>query len=118
MQWSHGVIATMLLVVCIITQLLLMISNISMGVTQGACVLGINSDPVTIKNIENNIIEHAWQQGWMQPEPPTERTGKHIAVVGSGPAGLAAAAQLNKAGHTVSEYLLYRIPVVVSNRQV
>ena len=71
---------------------------------QGACVLGINNDPVTIKNIENNIIEHAWQQGWVKPEPPAERTGKTIAVVGSGPSGLAAAAQLNKAGHLVGVY--------------
>ena len=63
---------------------------------QGACVLGIHSPAVTIKNIENTIIEHAFEQGWVKPEPPLHRTGKKIAVVGSGPAGLAAAAQLNK----------------------
>lgn len=64
-------------------------------------MLGINNDPVTIKNIENAIIDHAWSQGWMYPAPPKERTGKTIAIVGSGPAGLAAAAQLNKSGHLV-----------------
>lgn len=64
-------------------------------------MLGINADPVTIKNIENQIIDHAWAQGWMHPEPPTQRSGKTVAIVGSGPAGLAAAAQLNKAGHLV-----------------
>lgn len=69
---------------------------------QGACVLGINNDPVTIKNIENAIIDNAWSQGWMIPVPPKERTDKTIAIVGSGPAGLAAAAQLNKSGHLVS----------------
>ena len=58
--------------------------------------MGINSPPVTIKNIENSIIDHAWEQGWMVPEVPKHRTDKTIAVVGSGPAGLAAAAQLNK----------------------
>ena len=65
-------------------------------VPQGACVLGINSPPVTIKNIENTIIDYAWSQGWMVPDPPSHRTGKTIAVIGSGPSGLAAAAQLNK----------------------
>jgi len=69
---------------------------------QGACVLGINNDPVTIKNIENAIIDHAFQQGWMKPRPPSIRTGKKVAIVGSGPSGLAAAAQLNTAGHSVS----------------
>lgn len=63
---------------------------------QGACVLGINTPAVTIKNIENAIIDHAFEQGWIIPEPPETRTGKKIAVVGSGPAGLAAAEQLNK----------------------
>ncbi|XP_067951479.1 uncharacterized protein [Watersipora subatra] len=94
---------------------------------EGACVLGINSDPVTIKNIENNIIEHAWQQGWMKPEPPSQRTNKTIAIVGSGPSGLAAAAQLNKAGHTVAVYeradrvgglLRYGIPTMKLGRGV
>src|SRR6476659_2664036 len=60
-----------------------------------ACVLNINDDPVTIKNIEKNIIDHAFAAGWVVPVPPSKRTGKKVAVVGSGPAGLAAAAQLN-----------------------
>ncbi len=66
-----------------------------------ACVLGINAPPVTIKNIENSIVEHAFAAGWIAPEPPTQRTGKKVAVIGSGPAGLAAAQQLNRAGHNV-----------------
>jgi glutamate synthase (NADPH/NADH) small chain len=69
---------------------------------EGSCVLGINAPPVTIKNIENTIIERGWEEGWVLPEPPKTRTGRKVAVVGSGPAGLAAAAQLNKAGHTVT----------------
>ncbi|MCU0757872.1 MAG: glutamate synthase subunit beta [Steroidobacteraceae bacterium] len=69
---------------------------------EGSCVLGINAPPVTIKNLENSIIEKGWEEGWVLPEPPEVRTGKKVAVVGSGPAGLAAAAQLNKAGHTVT----------------
>src|SRR5438876_6363669 len=69
-----------------------------------ACVLGINEKPVTIKNIEYEIIEHAFRFGWIRPEPPTIRTGKKVAVVGSGPAGLACAAQLNKAGHWVTVF--------------
>ncbi len=69
---------------------------------EGSCVLGINAPPVTIKNLENAIIEKGWEEGWVLPEPPAKRTGKTVAVVGSGPAGLAAAAQLNKAGHTVT----------------
>ena len=64
-----------------------------------ACVLAINDDPVAIKQIELAIIERAWEEGWVQPQPPTRRTGHTVAVVGSGPAGLAAAAQLNKRGH-------------------
>ena len=71
---------------------------------EGSCVLGINEPAVTIKNIENAIIDRALAEGWVGPEPPTERTGKRVAVVGSGPAGLAAAAQLNKAGHHVTVY--------------
>ncbi len=59
-------------------------------------MLGISEPPVTIKNIENSIIDYAWQQGWMVPQPPEHRTSKKVAVVGSGPSGLAAAAQLNK----------------------
>ena len=70
--------------------------NTSMFYFQGACVLGINAPAVTIKNIENAIIDHAFEHGWIYPQPPTVRTGKKVAVVGSGPAGLAAAAQLNK----------------------
>jgi glutamate synthase (NADPH) small chain len=66
-----------------------------------ACVLKINSDAVTIKQIEKQIIDHAFAEGWIAPVPPSHRTGKRVAVVGSGPAGLAAAAQLNRAGHTV-----------------
>jgi glutamate synthase (NADPH/NADH) small chain len=68
---------------------------------EGACVLGINDDPVTIKAIEVSIIEHAFDRGWVGPHPPAKRTGKRVAVVGSGPAGLAAAQQLNRAGHAV-----------------
>jgi glutamate synthase (NADPH/NADH) small chain len=64
-------------------------------------VLGINDDPVTIKAIEVSIIDQAFEQGWVHPEPPAVRTGKKVAVVGSGPAGLAAAQQLNRAGHSV-----------------
>jgi glutamate synthase (NADPH/NADH) small chain len=86
---------------------------------EGSCVLGINAPPVTIKNLECTIIDHGWEQGWVLPEPPTSRTGKKVAVVGSGPAGLCAAAQLNKAGHRVTVFeradrigglLMYGIP--------
>jgi len=69
-----------------------------------ACVLGINSPPVTIKNIEKAIIEHAFREGWIRPELPPHRTGKRVAVVGSGPSGLAAAQQLNRAGHWVTVF--------------
>lgn len=69
-----------------------------------ACVLGINEPPVTIKNIENSIIEKAFSEGWVVPEQPERRTGKKVAVVGSGPAGLAAAQQLNRAGHLVTVF--------------
>ena len=68
---------------------------------EAACVLGINELPVAIKTIERTIIDHAWAEGWIKPEPPPLRTGKKVAVIGSGPAGLAAAQQLNRAGHTV-----------------
>jgi glutamate synthase (NADPH) small chain len=68
---------------------------------EGSCVLGINDDPVTIKAVEVSIIEHAFERGWVTPEMPAGRTGKKVAVVGSGPAGLAAAEQLNRAGHSV-----------------
>jgi glutamate synthase (NADPH/NADH) small chain len=66
--------------------------------------LGINSPSVTIKNIEQTIIEHAFREGWIHPEPPSNRTGKQVAIVGSGPAGLAAAQQLNRAGHLVTVF--------------
>jgi glutamate synthase (NADPH/NADH) small chain len=69
---------------------------------EGSCVLGINAPPVTIKNIENAIVDRGFEEGWIVAEPPTTRTGKKVAVIGSGPAGLAAAAQLNKAGHLVT----------------
>lgn len=86
---------------------------------EGSCVLGINAPPVTIKNIECSIIDHAWEEGWVKPTPPKKRTGRKVAVVGSGPAGLSAAAQLNKAGHWVTVFeradrpgglLMYGIP--------
>ncbi len=69
-----------------------------------ACVLGINEDPVTIEIIEKNIVETAFSNGWIKPEPPKQRTGKKIAIIGSGPSGLAAAQQLNRAGHLVTVY--------------
>ena len=86
---------------------------------EGACVLGITNPPVTIKNIENAIIDRGFAEGWVVAQPPSERTGLRVAIVGSGPAGLAAAAQLNKAGHAVTVYeradrigglLMYGIP--------
>ncbi|MBA4180519.1 MAG: glutamate synthase [Anaerolinea sp.] len=67
-----------------------------------ACVLGINSDPVTIKQVELTIIEHAWKEGWVTPQPAKVKTGKAVAVIGSGPAGLACAQQLARAGHEVT----------------
>ena len=86
---------------------------------EGACVLGINDPAVTIKNIEAAIIDRGFEEGWVQPEPPEQRTGKTVAIVGSGPCGLSAAAQLNKAGHQVTVFeradrlgglLMYGIP--------
>ncbi len=71
---------------------------------EAACVLGINEPPVSIKVIERTIIDHAFEQGWIHPEPPAKRTGKRLAVVGSGPAGLAAAQQLVRAGHWVTVF--------------
>ncbi|MHB1583127.1 MAG: glutamate synthase subunit beta [Acidimicrobiales bacterium] len=71
---------------------------------EAACVLGINADPVTIERIEYEIAERAWDEGWVRPQPPRERTGKKVAVVGSGPAGLACAQQLARAGHSVTVY--------------
>ncbi|HTL47358.1 MAG TPA: glutamate synthase subunit beta [Verrucomicrobiae bacterium] len=86
---------------------------------EGSCVVGISQPPVTIKNIECSIIDKGFEEGWVVAEPPAKRTGKKVAVVGSGPAGLAAAAQLNKAGHLVTVFeradrigglLMYGIP--------
>jgi glutamate synthase (NADPH/NADH) small chain len=86
---------------------------------EGSCVLGINNPPVTIKNIEASIIDNGFEKGWVQPSPPKSRTGKTVAIVGSGPSGLACAAQLNSAGHKVTVYeradrigglLMYGIP--------
>ena len=86
---------------------------------EGSCVLGINAPPVTIKTLECAIIDKGWDEGWVEPEPPAVRTGKKVAVVGSGPAGLCAAAQLNRAGHFVTVFeradrpgglLMYGIP--------
>jgi len=69
-----------------------------------ACVLNINSDPVTIKQVEKQIIERAWEEGWVKPCPPENKTGKRIAIIGSGPAGLASAQQLARAGHDVTVF--------------
>jgi glutamate synthase (NADPH/NADH) small chain len=86
---------------------------------EGSCVLGITNPPVTIKTLENEIINRGFEEGWVKPEPPKLRTGKKVAVIGAGPAGLAAAAQLNKVGHRVTVFeradrpgglLMYGIP--------
>ena len=71
---------------------------------EAACVLGINADPVTIKQVEVTIIDRAWEEGWVTPQPPSVQTGKRVAVVGSGPAGLAAAQQLTRVGHQVTVF--------------
>ena len=71
---------------------------------EASCVLGINQDPVTIKQVEVEIIDNAFDEGWVVPLPPEKLTGKKVAVVGSGPAGLAAAQQLTRAGHTVTVF--------------
>jgi glutamate synthase (NADPH/NADH) small chain len=94
---------------------------------EGSCVLGILDPPVTIKNIEYAIIETGFEERWVNPEPPLERTGKKVAVVGSGPAGLACAAQLNRAGHSVTVFerddrvgglLMYGIPNMKLDKKV
>ena len=93
---------------------------------EGSCTLGINEPPVTIKLNEVSIIDKAFEEGWIQPTPPAHRTGKKVAVIGSGPAGLACADQLNKAGHTVTVYeradrigglLMYGIPNMKLDKQ-
>jgi glutamate synthase (NADPH) small chain len=71
---------------------------------ESACVLGINADPVTIKQVEVSIIDRAWEEGWVEPVPPSVLSGRRVAVIGSGPAGLAAAQQLTRAGHTVTVF--------------
>ena len=94
---------------------------------EGSCTLGINALPVTIKNIEQEIIDRGWASGWVKPEPPLARTGKRVAVVGSGPAGLACGAQLNRAGHYVTVFeradrvgglLMYGIPNMKLDKKV
>ena len=94
---------------------------------EGACVLGITNPPVTIKNIENAIIDRGYAEGWVIAKPPSARTGKSVAIVGSGPCGLAAAAQLNSAGHHVTVYeradrlgglLMYGIPNMKLEKEV
>jgi hypothetical protein len=86
---------------------------------EGSCTVAINGDPVAIKTIEQEIADRAWENGWVVPNPPLSRSGRAVAVVGSGPAGLAAAAQLNQAGHLVTVFeradrigglLVYGIP--------
>jgi glutamate synthase (NADPH/NADH) small chain len=93
---------------------------------EGSCVLRLNAPPVTIKTIEEAIIERGFKEGWVVPQPPPKRTGRKVAVVGSGPAGLAAAAQLNRAGHLVTVFeradrpgglLMYGIPNMKLDKQ-
>ena len=93
---------------------------------EGSCVLGINNPPVTIKNIEAAITDRGWEEGWINPQAPKVRTGKKVAIIGSGPAGLSAAAQLNLAGHTVTVFeradrpgglLMYGIPNMKLDKQ-
>ncbi|HPC62464.1 MAG TPA: glutamate synthase subunit beta [Verrucomicrobiota bacterium] len=94
---------------------------------EGACVLGIIQPPVTIKNIECAIADRGWEEGWIVPHPPARRTGKRVAIVGSGPAGLSCAAQLNRVGHEVTVFeradrigglLMYGIPNMKLDKRV
>ncbi|AEI45875.1 glutamate synthase subunit beta [Paenibacillus mucilaginosus] len=94
---------------------------------EGSCTVGLHGKPVTIKNIEKTIIDKGFAEGWVVPQPPARRTGKTVAVVGSGPSGLACAAQLNKAGHLVTVYeradragglLMYGIPNMKLDKKV
>jgi len=94
---------------------------------EGSCVLGISEEPVTIKSIECSIIDKGFEEGWVHPEPPAVRTGKRVAIVGSGPAGLACAAQLNRAGHLVTVFeradrigglLMYGIPNMKLDKRI
>lgn len=94
---------------------------------EGSCTVGLHGDPVTIKTIEQTIIDKGFAEGWVKPQPPKVRTGKKVAVIGSGPAGLACAAQLNKAGHAVTVYeradrigglLMYGIPNMKLDKEV
>lgn len=94
---------------------------------ESSCVLGINEPPVSIKSIEGAIIDRGFDEGWIKPQPPAQRTGKKVAIIGSGPAGLAAADQLNKAGHFVTVYdrndrmgglLMYGIPNMKLDKKI
>ena len=94
---------------------------------EGSCTVGIHGDPVTIRTIEQEIADRAWERGWIAPEPPLARTGRTVAIVGSGPAGLVAASQLNRAGHLVTVFerqdrigglLVYGIPNMKLDKEV
>jgi len=94
---------------------------------EGSCVLGIDDDPVSIKSIECAIVDRGFEEGWIVPQPPLTRTGKRVAIVGSGPAGLACADQLNKAGHSVTVFeksdrvgglLMYGIPNMKLDKKI